>query len=98
MDAVTLEVALPGLIDGSPFDVEKRVLSDLEKGMDQLAEYIDEAAKQLANTERSRLLIEHGASTTGEELAELYAETPRAGAVARMQGAAKALVGAAADL
>lgn len=97
-DAVTIEVALPSLIDGNPFEVERRILADLDPAMDRFAEWIDSAAKQLANTERSRILIREPAGITGEEMAELYDDTDRAATLARMQGAAKALVAAAAEL
>lgn len=97
-EAVTIEVALPGLIDGDPFEVERRVLADLDPAMDQLAQWIDDASRQLANTERSRILAREPAGITGEEMAQLYDDTPRAATLARMQGAAKALVAAAAEL
>jgi hypothetical protein len=97
MDPVTIEVALPGLIDGSPFDVEKRALADLATGIDDLAGWLDEASKQLANTERSRILAGNP-SLSGEALAEAYENSPRAGQLARMIGAAKALSAAAAEL
>lgn len=97
-DTPELKVPLPGLIDGDPFEVERGILSVMPVAMDQFAEWIDSASRQLANTERSRILAEHGTSISAERLAELYDESERAGQLARMRGAAKALVGAAAEL
>jgi len=97
-DNVTIEVALPGMIDGDPFEVERTLLRDLDPALDSFAEWVDDTCKQLANTERSRILSREGNGISGERLAELYEESDRAGQLARMQGAAKALVGAASEL
>lgn len=97
-EPLTMEVVLPGMIDGDPFEVERVLLEDIYPAMDQFAEWIDAVCKQLANTERSRILAEHGSTMPADQLRHRYEETVRAGQVTRMQGAAKALVGAAAGL
>lgn len=93
-----LTVAIPGLIDGDPEEVEDRILQDIPRTIDALADYIDGVCKQLANTERSRILAERGGTIPAAELQQVYAASPRAAQIARLLGAAKALAAVAAEL
>lgn len=90
-------LARPADIDGSPEEVEAIILSQLPATVDAFAEYIDGVTRQLANTERQRILLGNVA-IPAEELAAQYLESDRAAALARLTGAAKALCSVAGEL
>lgn len=92
-----ITIPIPGEIDGDPHEVEALVTQALYHSMDAFADWIDQATKQLANTERTRILTREP-GVTAEELAEAYDESARAGQLARLNGAARALASAAAEL
>lgn len=93
----TITLDIPGMIDGDPGQVEKRVLSQLPEVIDAFAEYFDGAIKQLANAERTRVLRDEP-SMSPENLATAYDNSERAKKLALMERAAKVLAGTAADL
>ena len=97
MDTPTLNLPLPGLIDGDTDQVEELTIEALYDSMDQFAEWIDDAARQLANSERSRILKD-SPSISADELSLRYFESDRAGSLVRLKGAAKALVAAVAEM
>lgn len=94
---IQLELAVPGMVDGDPADVERQVLADLQSLTDPLADYIDQATKQLANAERTRILTDSPAMD-GEALAQAYRESYRAGAITRLLGAARAMCAAVQEM
>jgi hypothetical protein len=97
METAKMTLPLPGLIDGDTDEVEELTLEALYDSMDQFAGWIDDVTKQLANAERSRIL-DGTPSMTAEVLTETYDESDKAAILARLNGAAKALVSAAAEL
>ena len=97
MNTPTVALNIPSQIDGEPDEVEAVILDDLPPMLDQLAGYIDLATKQLANAERSRILAD-SIGMTADELREEYDESDRASTLARLNGAAKALCAAGAEL
>lgn len=90
-------LSIPGMIDGDPLDVEKTILSTLPDLIDEVAAYIDAAVKQLSNAERTRI-VRSDKNLDALELAHAYDESDRAGSLARLSGAAKALCAAAAEM
>lgn len=97
MDTPTLNLPLPGMIDGDTEQVEELTVEALYDSMDQFAEWIDDATRQLANAERQRILETRPAQSAAE-LSEMYEESPRHATLTRMNGAAKALVSAVTEL
>lgn len=93
----TRTIRIPGLIEGDPLTVEADVLEDLPGVIDALAEYLDEATVQLANTERTRIL-QARPSFSSEELAAAYEASTRANTIRRLRDAARAMCAHAADL
>ena len=90
-------IAVPGEIDGEPAEVEAQVLADLEVLLDAVAAFVDAAARQLANAERSRIIDEEP-SIGAAQLTQMYDESERAGSLTRLVGATKAMCSAAAEV
>lgn len=97
MDTPTLNLPLPGMIDGDIEQVQELTVEALYDSMDQFAEWIDAAVRQLANAERQRIL-EAEPSMTADALASEYEDTPRHATLTRLNGAAKAMVSAVMEL
>lgn len=96
-DDKTRTINIPGMIDGDPTEVERRILEQLPEVIDAFAEYIDEAAIQLANTERTRI-IQAEKDLDPLELADRYDTSARARTLAKLERAAKVLCAAGAEL
>jgi hypothetical protein len=96
-EITVLNLAQPGSIDGDPLEVEARVLSDLAPTIDALAEYLDEAAKQLANAERTRI-VRADKGLDPMQIRQTYDASDRADSLRRLLEGGKQVAAAASEL